>query len=50
MTRSNASYVALTDQVFQWMERPSDSAVTSTLTMNELLVREVAAGLLDELR
>ena len=36
---ANPSYVALTDEVFQWLERPSHSAVTSTLTMTELLVQ-----------
>lgn len=35
---ANARYVALTDRVFSWLERPGSAAVTSTLTMTELLV------------
>jgi predicted nucleic acid-binding protein len=35
---ANPRYVTLTDQVFEWLERPGHSAVTSTVTMTELLV------------
>lgn len=36
---SNARYVALTHFIFEWLERPNHTAVTSTITMTELLVR-----------
>lgn len=32
-------YVDFTHQVFSWLEKPSASAVTSTVTMTELLVQ-----------
>jgi predicted nucleic acid-binding protein len=32
-------YVGLTDQIFAWLEQPGHSAVTSTITMTELLVQ-----------
>lgn len=35
---ANARYVALTDSVFSWLERTGHEAVTSTITMTELLV------------
>jgi len=35
---ANARYVALTDAVFSWVERAGHEAVTSTITMTELLV------------
>ncbi len=35
---SNARYLALTDSVFSWVERTGHEAVTSTITMTELLV------------
>jgi predicted nucleic acid-binding protein len=35
---ANERYVALTDSVFSWMERAGHEAVTSTITMTELLV------------
>jgi predicted nucleic acid-binding protein len=35
---ANERYVALTDSVFSWLERPGHEAVTSTITMTELLV------------
>lgn len=35
---ANNRYVALTDHVFAWLERPNHSAVTSVVTMTELLV------------
>ncbi len=34
----NTRYLALTDSVFSWVERASNEAVTSTITMTELLV------------
>jgi predicted nucleic acid-binding protein len=36
---SNPSYVPLTDAIFQWLEQPEHSAVTSSVTMTELLVQ-----------
>lgn len=36
---ANARYVALTDHIFSWLERPGSKAVTSTITMTELLVQ-----------
>jgi predicted nucleic acid-binding protein len=35
---ANARYLALTDSVFSWVERMGHEAVTSTITMTELLV------------
>lgn len=35
---ANARYLALTDHIFSWLERPGCKAVTSTITMTELLV------------
>ena len=35
----NPHYVALSDAVFAWIERMGSSAVTSTITMTELLVQ-----------
>ncbi len=35
---ANARYVALTDSVFSWIEKAGHEAVTSTITMTELLV------------
>jgi predicted nucleic acid-binding protein len=35
---ANPQYVALADHVFAWLEHPKHSAVTSTITMMELLV------------
>ncbi|MDQ2712428.1 MAG: PIN domain-containing protein [Acidobacteriota bacterium] len=32
-------YANLTDRVFAWLERPGHAAVTSTITMTELLVQ-----------
>ena len=34
----NPTYLALTDPVFAWLERRDSQAVTSTITMTELLV------------
>lgn len=35
---ANQQYVALTQRIFDWLERPGHRAVTSTITMTELLV------------
>jgi predicted nucleic acid-binding protein len=36
---ANERYVALADRVFAWIEQPGHTAVTSTITMTELLVQ-----------
>ncbi|HET7841773.1 MAG TPA: PIN domain-containing protein [Terriglobia bacterium] len=36
---ANDRYLALTDYIFAWIERPGSKAVTSTVTMTELLVQ-----------
>ncbi|HEY1205725.1 MAG: PIN domain-containing protein [Bryobacteraceae bacterium] len=36
---ANARYLPLTDAIFSWIERPDSKAVTSTITMTELLVQ-----------
>lgn len=36
---ANAQYVLLADTVFAWIEQPGCAAVTSTITMTELLVQ-----------
>jgi predicted nucleic acid-binding protein len=41
---SNPRYVALTDAIFRWLERPVPQAVTSTITMTELLVQPYREG------
>lgn len=41
---ANARYLALTDQIFTWIERPGGKAVTSTITMMELLVQPYRAA------
>ena len=48
---ANARYLALTDSVFSWMEKAGHEAVTSTITMTELLVhpyRESSQQRVDE--
>jgi predicted nucleic acid-binding protein len=35
---ANPRYISLADTVFSWLERPGHEAVTSTITMTELLV------------
>lgn len=40
---SNPPYSALTDHVFAWLEQTHHSAVTSTITMTELLVAPYVA-------
>jgi predicted nucleic acid-binding protein len=37
--QSNPRYVELTHPVFQWLEQPNSQAVTSTITMTELLIQ-----------
>lgn len=36
---ANPRYVALTDHIFLWVERSHHAAITSTITMTELLVQ-----------
>jgi predicted nucleic acid-binding protein len=36
---ANDRYLALTDCIFAWLERPDSKALTSTITMTELLVQ-----------
>jgi predicted nucleic acid-binding protein len=36
---ANAKYLPFTDRVFNWIEHPGGSAITSTITMTELLVQ-----------
>jgi predicted nucleic acid-binding protein len=36
---ANTRYSAFTGQIFSWLERPESRAITSTITMTELLVR-----------
>jgi predicted nucleic acid-binding protein len=35
---ANPKYLAYTDLIFSWLERTSSTAITSTITMTELLV------------
>ncbi len=35
----NPRYLPLSDHIFSWLERPDSKAVTSTITMTELLVQ-----------
>jgi predicted nucleic acid-binding protein len=49
---ANAKYLALADLVFAWVERSGHEAVTSTITMTELLVpsyRDGDEGAVDEI-
>jgi predicted nucleic acid-binding protein len=41
---SNAKYLAYTDSIFSWLEQPVSKAVTSTVTMTELLVLPYREG------
>ena len=41
---SNPRYVPLTDAIFRWLEQPKHQAVTSTITMTELLVQPYRDG------
>jgi len=36
---ANSGYLSFTDHIFAWIERPNSMAVTSTVTMTELLVQ-----------
>lgn len=41
---SNPRYVACTDLIFSWLEQPDSTAITSTITMTELLVLPYREG------
>jgi len=41
---ANPLYVEMAGEVFDWLERPNHTAVTSTLTMTELLVQPYRDG------
>jgi hypothetical protein len=41
---ANSLYLGLTDPVFAWLERPEHTAVTSIITMTELLVPAYRRG------
>ena len=41
---ANGRYLPFTDAVFAWLERPGHSAVTSAITMTELLVQPYRDG------
>ena len=41
---NNPRYAGLTDRVFSWLEQPARRAVTSTITMTELLVQPYREG------
>lgn len=41
---ANPKYLSYTDPVFSWLERPGSAAVTSTITMTELLILPYRAG------
>jgi predicted nucleic acid-binding protein len=41
---ANPRYVAFTGPIFAWLEQPGHAAVTSALTMTELLVQPYRAG------
>ena len=45
---ANVRYLPLTEQIFLWLERPASRAITSTITMTEVLVQPYCA--LDEYR
>ena len=36
---ADARYIGLTEPIFEWLERPQSKAVTSTITMTEMLVQ-----------
>ena len=49
---THAQFFALTDLVFSWLQRPGSQAVTSTITMTELLTqtyRNAAEQLVNEI-
>ncbi len=41
---ANVRYLSLTDHIFGWLERSGSKAVTSTITMTELLVQPYRSG------
>ena len=41
---ANPRYIALADEVFSWLDEPRHTAVTSTITMTELLVQPYRDG------
>ena len=41
---ANSKYLAYTDPVFSWLERSGSKAITSTITMTELLVLPYREG------
>jgi predicted nucleic acid-binding protein len=41
---ANPRYAALADEIFSWLEEPGHTAVTSTITMTELLVQPYRDG------
>jgi predicted nucleic acid-binding protein len=41
---TNPRYLAYTDHIFSWLERPGSKATTSTITMTELLVQPYRDG------
>ena len=41
---ANPKYLGLTSEVFSWLEQPKSRAVTSTITMTELLVQPYREG------
>jgi predicted nucleic acid-binding protein len=43
-TEPNPKYLAYTDPIFRWLEQPGSAAITSTITMTELLVLPYREG------
>jgi predicted nucleic acid-binding protein len=41
---ANSRYLELTEPVFAWLEQPGHAAVTSTITMTELLIPAYRSG------
>ena len=42
--QANPRYLSATDRIFAWLEQPSSSAVTSCISMTELLVQPMREG------
>ncbi|HKM81143.1 MAG TPA: PIN domain-containing protein [Candidatus Acidoferrum sp.] len=42
--QANPRYLPATDRIFAWLERPSSSAVTSCISMTELLAQPIREG------
>jgi predicted nucleic acid-binding protein len=42
--QSNPKYLAYTNLIFSWLEHPGSTAITSTITMTELLVHPYREG------